>query len=508
MSLLSCKQIGKSFPGVRALDQVNIHVDAGEVLALCGENGAGKSTLIKIISGIYPHASYDGTLQIQGQNTYFEDIQDAEAAGIAVIYQELALIPRLSVAENIYLGHEPKRGLFVDWERLFSDAQALLKRYHIDIDVTLPVSQLGVGQQQLVEIAKALAKDSKILLLDEPSAALTEEEVQRLLDIIRQLREQGTACIYISHKLDEVFAIADRISILRDGQEVHSADAADLNEQDVIRHMVGREITDMFPYQAAQHGACLLQVQQLHVRDAQTHEERLTDITLNVHAGEVLGIGGLMGAGRSELLLHLMGMYGQRTQGQVLVHGQELAPGNTQTAIKSGMILVSEDRKRYGLFLSQSLDFNLSIAALDTCSRGGFIHQEHEQQRNLKWSQQLQVKTPSLDVAANTLSGGNQQKIVLGKSLMLEPQIVLLDEPTRGIDVGAKVEIYEIINRLKQDGKAIILISSEMPELMGMSDRITVLCEGRISGSFTREDFNQEHILQAAMQVPTVSSQA
>ena len=506
MSLLSCNQIGKSFPGVRALDQVNIHVDAGEVLALCGENGAGKSTLIKIISGIYPHGSYDGELHIQNQNTYFETIQDAEAAGIAVIYQELALIPRLSVAENIYLGHEPKRGLFVDWERLFSDAQALLKRYHIDIDVTLPVAQLGVGQQQLVEIAKALAKDSKILLLDEPSAALTEEEVQRLLDIIRQLREQGTACIYISHKLDEVFAIADRISILRDGQEVHSAATADLNEQDVIRHMVGREITEMFPYQAAQHGDCKLQVQQLHVRDAQTHEERLTDISLNVHAGEVLGIGGLMGAGRSELLLHIMGIYGQRTQGQVLVHGQEIAPGNTQTAIKSGMILVSEDRKRYGLFLSQSLDFNLSIAALDTCSPGGFIHQEHEQQRNREWSQQLQVKTPSLEVAANTLSGGNQQKIVLGKSLMLEPQIVLLDEPTRGIDVGAKVEIYEIINRLKQAGKAIILVSSEMPELMGMSDRITVLCEGRIGGSFAREDFDQERILQAAMQVPIVSN--
>ena len=506
MSLLSCKQIGKSFPGVRALDQVNIHVDAGEVLALCGENGAGKSTLIKIISGIYPYGSYDGELHIQGQNTYFEHIQDAEAAGIAVIYQELALIPRLSVAENIYLGHEPKRGLFVDWERLFSDAQALLKRYHIDIDVTLPVAQLGVGQQQLVEIAKALAKDSKILLLDEPSAALTEEEVQRLLDIIRQLREQGTACIYISHKLDEVFAIADRISILRDGQEVHSATTADLSEQAVIRHMVGREITEMFPYQAAETGDCLLQVRDVIIRDSQTHEQRLVDISMDVRAGEVLGIGGLMGAGRSELLLHLMGAYGERAQGQVLINGDVLAPANTRAAIQAGMVLVSEDRKRYGLFLSHSLDFNLSIAALDSCSRFGFIHHEQEQQRNLDWSQQLQVKTPSLDVAANTLSGGNQQKIVLGKSLMLEPQVILLDEPTRGIDVGAKVEIYEIINRLKQAGKAIILVSSEMPELMGMSDRITVLCEGRIGGSFTRDEFDQERILQAAMQVPTVSS--
>ena len=506
MTLLRCQQIGKSFPGVRALNNVNIHVDSGEVLALCGENGAGKSTLIKIISGIYHHDDIDGEILINDQAAHFNSIQDAEAAGIAVIYQELALIPRLSVAENMFLGHEPKRGLSIDWEQLFSDAQAIMQQYQIDIDVTLPVAQLGVGQQQLVEIAKALAKNSKLLLLDEPSAALTEEEVERLLSIVRQLRANGTACIYISHKLDEVFTIADRISVLRDGNEVHSCSCAESNEQDIIRHMVGREITDMFPYQTHDKGSCLLSVKDLSVGDPHNSDNRLHRISFDVHAGEVLGIGGLMGAGRSELLLHLMGVYGQRRSGLVHLNGNIFNEQSPEAAMRNGMVLVSEDRKRYGLFLQHSLHFNLSIASLDACTQHGFMQHEREQERNQSWSSQLQVKAPHLDVAARTLSGGNQQKIVLGKSLMLEPNIILLDEPTRGIDVGAKVEIYDIINRLKQDGKAIILVSSEMPELMGMSDRILVLCEGHIGGQFERSDFNQENILHAAMHIAEAST--
>ncbi len=508
MSLLTCNQISKSFPGVLALDKVDLSINAGEVLALCGENGAGKSTLIKVISGIYTDVEFSGNLLLNDQSVSFYDLTDAEESGIAVIYQELALIPRLSVAENIYLGHEPTRGGLIDWETLYSDAQALLQKYNIDIDVSAPVSHLGIGQQQLVEIAKALAKDSKILLLDEPSAALTDDEVVRLLEIVKQLREQGTACIYISHKLDEVFQIADRVTVLRDGQSVFTSAISDCDQATLIRHMVGRDIHDMFPYKSHQASDTILDVQDLNVFDEQRQEQRLFNISLEVQAGEVLGIGGLMGAGRSELLLHLMGAYGKRHQGTIRYKGQVVNLHNPAEAIKMGMVLVSEDRKRYGLFLPHSINFNLSIASLDRCSHGGIINAEEEHQNNQHWFDELNVKAPSLEVACKTLSGGNQQKVVLGKTLMNEPSLVLLDEPTRGIDIGAKVEIYEIINRLKSQGKAIILVSSEMPELMGMSDRIIVLAEGHIGGSFERSEFDQEKLLHAAMHTQEVSTSA
>ncbi|NRA36844.1 MAG: sugar ABC transporter ATP-binding protein [Planctomycetes bacterium] len=498
MAVLKFNHITKTFPGVTALDAVSFELRAGEILALCGENGAGKSTLIKIIAGVYPAGSYQGKLLIQDSACAFHNTHDAEQAGISVIYQELTLIPELSVAENIFLGHEPKRGPFIDWEKMYGDARELMQQFHIDIDISCTASELGIGQQQLVEIVKALARKSKILLLDEPSAALTEEEVNKLLEIIKELKRQGVSCIYISHKLDEVFALADRICVLRDGKAVFESDCSQSSNSEIIKHMVGREIDDIFPKHSATRGDELLSIKNLNVHSEQG-APILTNINLQAYAGEVLGIGGLMGAGRSELLMHIMNNLGKRHSGTISLNNKDLGHNSTQKIIQMGMVLVSEDRKKYGLVHQQSINFNISISILSKLRNGIFLDSIKEHQVNQQWFDDLQIKAPSLETAVQTLSGGNQQKVVLAKSLICQPQVVLLDEPTRGIDVGAKVEIYNIINDLTAAGKAVILVSSELPELMGMSDRIYMLAEGQISGEFNRDAFEQETLLAAAM---------
>ncbi len=502
--LLAARGITKRFPGVTALRDVSFDLRPGEIHALCGENGAGKSTLIKLLSGLHPHGSYEGELVAHGQPAHFRSIADAQRAGLAVIYQELALVEQMTVAENIFLGSEPRRGPFIDWPRVHRDAGALLQRFQVAIDPASPVSHLGVGEKQLVEIVKALSKNSRILILDEPTAALAEHEVQILLTIIRDLRAHGIACIYISHKLDEVFALADRITVLRDGATVFTSAKAETSKPEIIRHMVGRELGDLFPRrQHIQNSEFKiknsLRVESLSVADPRTGQPRLSDISFALAPGEVLGIGGLMGAGRTELLMHLFGAWGRRTAGRVTLEGRELPPLPPAEVLRRGIALVSEDRRRYGLVLDQSIGFNLSLSSLSSLTRAGFIDSRREFKKNAHAFQSLRVKAPGLAAAVGKLSGGNQQKVVLGKALMTEPRVILLDEPTRGIDVGAKLEIYEIVNQLTDAGKAVVLVSSELPELLGMSDRILMLHEGRIGGEFRREDATPERLLAAAM---------
>ena len=489
----------KRFPGVVALKGVSFDLRPGEIHALCGENGAGKSTLIKVLSGIHPHGSYEGEVEVGGKPAQLAGPRDAEKVGIAVIYQELALVPEMSVAENLFLGAEPRRFGLIDWDRVFVDARQLLGRFNLDIDPAAKVSELGVGRQQLVEIAKAIGKRSRILILDEPTAALTEQEVAILLDILRELRRAGMACVYISHKLDEVFAIADRITVLRDGQSIVTLDTSATTPAEVIRHMVGREIGQLFPRRASEPGESLLRIDNLTVAPSLNAKPVLHDVSLDVRAGEVLGIGGLMGAGRTELLTHLFGAWGHRVGGTVTLDGSPLDGHRPSDAIQRGLVLLTEDRKRYGLVLPQPIGFNLSLSTIDRMRRAGLIDRNREFTRNKTFFDSLRIKAPDQETIVGTLSGGNQQKVVLGKALMTEPRVIFLDEPTRGIDVGAKVEVYELINQLTAEGKAVILVSSELPELMGMSDRIVMLHEGRVGGTFPRAEATQERLLRAAM---------
>lgn len=504
--ILRAQSLTKKFPGVTALSEVCFDLAEGEIHALCGENGAGKSTLIKLLSGIHPHGSYEGSFEVQGEEARFAGIADSARAGISVIYQELALVDEMTVAENIFLGCEPRRwGGLVDWPKMHREAKALLDRFQVELNPAAKVVDLGVGQKQLVEIVKALGKNSRVLILDEPTAALAEHEVQVLLDILRDLRRRGISCIYISHKLEEVFAIADRITVLRDGRSISTLEANKTTRAEVIAKMVGREIEDLFPRRASTAGEVILSVEHLSVND-EAGKPRLHDVSLNLRAGEVLGIGGLMGAGRTELLMHLYGVWGRRAAGTVALSGKPLPQGDPARTLRAGLALVSEDRRRYGLILEEPVGFNLSLSSLHEVTRRGLVNRSAETRRNRQMYDTLQVKATGLEAVVGRLSGGNQQKVVLGKALLTQPQVVMLDEPTRGIDVGAKIEIYELINRLTADGKAVLLVSSELPELIGMSDRIMMLNEGRVGGTFTRSEATQERLLQAAMSVTTSSA--
>lgn len=498
-AILEIESLTKRFPGVIALNQIGFDLQEGEIHALCGENGAGKSTLIKVLSGIHPAGSYEGQIHLFGKPVEFHAPGDAEKSGISVIYQELALVHEMTVAENIFLGAEPTRFGKIDWHTVYSKTQALLDRYQLKLDPTAKIEDLGVGEQQLVEIVKALSKETRILLLDEPTAALTETEVEILLEIVRNLKDRGITCVYISHKLEEVFAISDRITVIRDGESIATLQAKETSKHDVIRHMVGRAITDLFPRRASEPGETMLSVENLTVAQQGKAHPVLEDISFDLKAGQVLGFGGLMGAGRTELLMHIFGVFGERVSGKILLNGQPFQSTSPGEAIENGMVLISEDRKRYGLVLDQPIGFNLSIASLKKFTSNMLIDSNREYTRNQHFFDSLSVKAPGLETVVGTLSGGNQQKIVLGKGLMTEPSIVFLDEPTRGIDVGSKQEVYELVNKLTDAGKAVLLVSSELPELMGMSDEMIILSEGKIGGKFTKGNATQEAILAAAM---------
>jgi D-xylose transport system ATP-binding protein len=497
--LFRADSIVKRFGGVVALDGVTFDLRAGEIHALVGENGAGKSTLIRVIGGVYAADAFGGSLSIEDKPARFASVRDAERAGIAVVHQELALVDDMTVAENVFLGDEPRRGPRVDWDRMYGEAAEVFAQFHIDVDVQAPVGTLGVGRKQLVEIVRALRRKSRVLILDEPTAALADHEVAALLDILRDLRRRGVASVYVSHKLDEVFALADRITVLRDGRSIVTLDTKATNADEVIRHMVGREIRELFPRRAKSFGRSLLRVESLDVSARARGPIALRNISFEVRAGEVLGIGGLMGAGRTELLMHLFGVWGSRRGGFIFVDGCRVAAESPRDSMATGIVLVSEDRKRFGLVLDQSVAFNLSLSVVDRFAPWGFIDQPQERRAVTPLFESLRIKARDLDGRVGDLSGGNQQKVVLGKALIIEPKVVLLDEPTRGIDVAAKVDVYQLVNRLTDEGKAVVLVSSELPELMGMSDRLVVLHEGSVTGVFDRAAATPETVLAAAM---------
>ncbi len=493
------KNIVKEFPGVRALDGVSFTLEAGEFHALVGENGAGKSTLMKVLSGVYPAGQYSGEILIDGKTMEFSGIRDSENAGVAIIFQELSLVKELTVGENIFLGREPSTLGVINHSELYHRAANLLRDLKLDIDPRVPVGSLGIGRQQLVEIAKALSQDAKILVLDEPTAALTDTEVETLYTILEDLRSRGVGMIYISHKLEEVFRMSDRITVLRDGKTVGTHLAAELTKDTVISKMVGREVGDIFPASHHEFGETAAEFRGITAYSPDVPGKKLVDdVSFHVRKGEVLGIAGLMGAGRTELLMTIFGSWKGKWSGTIEVGGKPVRLSSPSDAIRHGIGFVTEDRKRFGLVLEHTIMDNITLAALKRISGQFLTDRAREAAAASIPMSSLRVKAGSLMTIAGNLSGGNQQKVVLGKWLLTEPKVLFLDEPTRGIDVGAKQEIYAEINKLAQQGLAIVLVSSELPEVLGLSDRVLVLHEGKIAGEFTRAEATPEKLMAAA----------
>jgi D-xylose transport system ATP-binding protein len=489
--------ITKDFPGVKALDNVTFSVKPGEIHALVGENGAGKSTLMKILSGVYPGGTYNGKIEIDGAEKRFKSTKESERAGIAIIYQELALVKQLSIVENICLGGEIARSGVIDWDASYKLAEEVLKKVGLNVNPEFPISYLGVGEQQLVAIAKALSKAARILVLDEPTAALSEGESAKLLKILKELRSIGVTCIYISHRLKEVLDIADSITILRDGRTVATHDRKDLDENKLITLMVGREVSNIYPKKSRVPGDVVLEVKDWTVYDPDINKT-IADVSFSLRRGEVLGMAGLIGAGRTELVMSFFRFWGRKVKGQIFLEGKELELKDAGSTIASGISLASEDRKRYGLVLDEDICKNISLASLDRISKYTVVNVIDEIRSAERYTAELKIKTPSIEQKAGALSGGNQQKVVLGKWLMTMPKVLILDEPTRGIDVGAKVEIYNIINELVDKGVAVIVISSDLPEVLGICDRILVMHEGRFTGDLSAKEATQEKIMHYA----------
>ncbi|WP_431975117.1 multiple monosaccharide ABC transporter ATP-binding protein [Micromonospora haikouensis] len=499
-TILEMRTITKTFPGVAALQDVSITVRRGEIHAICGENGAGKSTLMKVLSGVYPSGSYDGEIVFDGRPVHFRGIRDSEAHGIVIIHQELALVPHLSIAENIFLGNERRgRSGLIDWNRANADAAALLESVGLRENAVTPIAALGVGKQQLVEIAKALSKKVKLLILDEPTAALNDVDSAHLLDLLRRLRDQGITCIMISHKLGEITAIADSITVLRDGRTVERLDvrSGEVTQDRIIRGMVGRDLHSFYPDRVSSPGEEVLRVENWTVRHPTQDRTVVDDVGFTVRAGEVVGIAGLMGAGRTELAMSIFGRsYGRDISGRLFLRGRPIRARTVAEAIGNGIAYATEDRKRYGLNLIDDIRHNVSAAALRKLARLGWVHDNEEIRVAEASRRDMNIKAPSVMATVGKLSGGNQQKVVLSKWLFTDPDVLILDEPTRGIDVGAKFEIYTIVNRLVAQGKAVVLISSELPELLGMCDRIYTLAAGRLTGELPAGEATQEKLMQ------------
>jgi putative multiple sugar transport system ATP-binding protein len=505
--LLEMKNITKTFPGVKALDNVNLKVEEGEIHALVGENGAGKSTLMNVLSGIYPYGSYEGDIIYDGEVCKFNKIKDSEEKGIVIIHQELALIPYMTIGENMFLGNERGHKYALDWNETYGKADELLKVVGLKESSRTLIKDIGVGKQQLVEIAKALAKKVRLLILDEPTSSLNESDSQALLDLMLQFKKEGMTSIIISHKLNEVSYVADKITVVRDGSTIETLDKKtdDITEDRIIKGMVGRDLTDRFPKREnVKIGDVLMEVKGWNVyHPLYTERKVVDDVSMNVRRGEVVGISGLMGAGRTELAMSIFGKsYGTNISGQLFINGKEVHLRNVKEAINNKLAYVTEDRKGNGLILSNPIKINTTMANLDAVSTHTVIDKDKEYGVAVDYKEKLHTKCPTVEQNVGNLSGGNQQKVLLAKWMFADPDVLILDEPTRGIDVGAKYEIYCIINQLVAEGKSVIMISSELPEVLGMCDRIYVMNEGRIVGELAREEASQEvimsHILKSS----------
>ena len=501
--ILEMRGITKEFPGVRALDNVNFKVKNGEIHCLVGENGAGKSTLMKVLSGVYKFGSYSGDIVYNGQVQQFQSTKDSENAGIAIISQELALVPELTVYENIFFGHEIMHGKTINWNETIIQAGEMLKKVRLDVNPSRKVRELGVGQQQLVEIAKALSKKAKLLILDEPTASLNEDDSQNLLQLLRDLQKEGVTSIMISHRLKEVVNIADTITVLRDGATICSMEATGgkVAEGEIIKYMVGREIDNVYPKR--EHivpGEVALELRNWTVFDPKQDRIILDHVNIQLRKGEVVGLSGLMGAGRTELALSVFGNTPKYKllEGEIYVEGKKVDFKTPRDATKAGLAYVSEDRKHNGLILIQDIKFNVTIANLEKLLERNVVNENEEIIQVNDYKKSLNIKAPSIKQLVGNLSGGNQQKVQIAKWLFAEPKVLILDEPTRGIDVGAKFEIYTIINRLVAEGYSVLMISSDLPEILGMSDRIYVMAEGSITGELSADEANEQNIMAMA----------
>jgi D-xylose transport system ATP-binding protein len=506
-AFLEIKNVTKEFPGVTALSDVSISIKKGEIHGLCGENGAGKSTLMKILCGVYPYGTYSGDIIYKGKilRLSSDSIHQAMREGIAIVYQELTLIPLMTVGENIFLGKEPRVGPSINWNKLYADSDEILKRYKLPVAPHEVVKYLGVGRMQMTEIAKALSENADVLILDEPTSALSEAEVDKLMEILRTLKAMGVTCIYISHKLEEFFRITDTVTVLRDGKVVTTQPTKQLTQEKLVGLMVGREMKERFPKGNRKPGEVFFKVEGLRAIDpADPSHEIVKGVDFQLRKGEILGIAGLMGSGRTELVTTIFGEYGHLTAGKIILDGKEISIKSASEAMKHGISLVPEDRKRQGLVLIQTILRNISLPNLDRFASFMRINGNAEVAEAEKFSKSLSIKAPSVHVAAESLSGGNQQKVVISKWLMSEPKILILDDPTRGIDVGAKFEIYKLMNQLAESGYSIIMISSELEEVLGMSDRIMVMWEGRSNGTLGIAEATQEKIMARATGIEIV----
>ncbi len=498
--ILDFKHITKEFPGVTALDDVSFQIKRGTIHGVCGENGAGKSTLMKILSGVYPHGEYEGQVFFNSEELILEgsSIRQASEKGIAIVYQELTLVPEMTVGENIFLGKEPVEFGSINWDKVYSDTQKILDEYKLEIHPQDVVKNLGVGKMQMTEIAKALSEDAKVLILDEPTSALSEAEVTQLMKILMNLKAHGVTCIYITHRIEEFFHIADSLTVLRDGKVVTTNQLSDIDSRKLIHAMVGREMNERFPKGNREPGEVIFRVTNLHARDMEKDREILNGVTFSLRRGEILGIAGLMGSGRTELVMTIFGEYAKITQGSIEIDGKQISIKSSHDAMSHGISLVPEDRKRHGLVLIQSILKNISLPNLEKFASFMRINKNLELIECLKSAKDLDIKAPNMFIPAESLSGGNQQKVVIAKWLMSGPKVLIMDDPTRGVDVGAKYEIYKLMNELAERGIAILLISSDLQEVLGMSDRIMVMCQGHSNGILDREKATQEHIMTLA----------
>ncbi|MCX7024018.1 MAG: sugar ABC transporter ATP-binding protein [Spirochaetes bacterium] len=500
--ILEMKNITKTFPGVKALSEVSFSVAKGEIHCLVGENGAGKSTLMKVLSGVYPHGVYTGDILFDGKVQQFRGIADSEKAGIAIIYQELALVPEMTVFENILLGNEIRKGLSIDWNKTIQRATEMLKKVRLDVNPTTKIRDLSVGRQQLVEIAKALSKEVKLLILDEPTAALNEDDCENLLELLRHLRKEGVTCILISHKLKEVIKVADTVTVLRDGQTICTLDArtGEVSENILIKHMVGREIDNIYPERKERKiGEVVLEARNWNAYDPKLGRTLLKDVSFTLKKGEIVGFAGLMGSGRTELAKSIFGNPdGYEISGELYFKNGEMHFRQPRDAIDAGIAYATEDRKGNGLILIQDVKQNITLANLNAIAKRGTIDNNAEVKVATEYRDALSIKTPSIEQKVVNLSGGNQQKVSVAKWLFVKPEVLILDEPTRGIDVGAKYEIYSIMNKLVEQGMSIIMISSELSEVLGMSDRVYIVSSGKITGELPIAEATQEKIMQLA----------